>query len=69
MEINDIDINKILISNKPPFGKQRLKYFIGYIDSEIIRPLCVFRPQIIIYKINCDENRRIYFLIKDKNFY
>ena len=29
-----------------------------------IRRLCVFYPQIIIYKINFDETRRIYFLIK-----
>ena len=28
--INDIDINKILVSNKLPFGKHDFKYFIGY---------------------------------------
>ena len=25
--INDIDINKIVVSNKLPFGKQNFKYF------------------------------------------
>ena len=28
----------------------------------------MFYPQIIIYKRNFDENRRIYFLIKGKKF-
>ena len=67
--INKIDINKIVVSNKLPFGKQGLKYFIGYKDSEKIRTSCIFHPQMIIHKINFDENRRTYFLIeKEKNF-
>ena len=48
--INDIDINKIVVSNKFRFGIQDFKYFIGYKDSEKIRPLWILRPQIIIYK-------------------
>ena len=32
--IKDIDINKIVVSNKFPFGKQDVKYFIGYKDLE-----------------------------------
>ena len=31
--INDMDMNKIVVSNKLPFGKQDFKYFIGYKDS------------------------------------
>ena len=46
--INDIDINKNIVSNKLPYGKQDFKYFIGYKDSEKIRPLCIFLPQMII---------------------
>ena len=45
--LNDIDINKIVASNKLPFGKQDFKYFIGYKDSEKFRPLHI------------DKNRRI----------
>ena len=33
VKINDIDTNKIVVSNKLPFGKQDLKYFIVYKDS------------------------------------
>ena len=65
--INDID-NKIVVSNKVPFGEQDFKYFIGYKDSEKIRPLCIFHPQMITYKKFFDENRQIYFFIEKKRF-
>ena len=32
--INEIDINKIAISNKFSFGKQDFKYFNGYKDNK-----------------------------------
>ena len=34
ISIDGIDINKIVVSNKFPFGKQDFKYFIGYKDNE-----------------------------------
>ena len=40
--IDDIDVNKILISKKEPYRtKSSYKYFIGYNDNDVIRPLCV----------------------------
>ena len=32
--INNIDINKILVSNKVSFGKRLFKYFIGFKDAK-----------------------------------
>ena len=55
ISISDIDINKIVVSNEFRLGKQDFKHFIGYKDSERIRPLCIFRPQVIIHKRNFDE--------------
>ena len=66
ISINDIDINKIVLSNKLPFGKQDFKYFIGYKDAEKIRPLCIFHPKMNIYKRDFDKTRCMYFL---KKFY
>ena len=41
-KIEDIDINKILVSKKESCGKQNsLEYFIGYNDDDVIRPLCI----------------------------
>ena len=39
--IDRIDVNKILVSKKEPYGKNNsLIYFIGYNDNDVIRPLC-----------------------------
>ena len=38
--IDDIDVNKILVSKKEQYGEySSFKYFIGYNDNNIIRPL------------------------------
>ena len=36
--IKNIDINKIVVSNKVSFGKKGFKYFINYKDAKKIRP-------------------------------
>ena len=41
-KIDDIDVNKILVSKKDPYGtKNSFKYFIGYNDNDVIRTLCI----------------------------
>ena len=40
--ITNIDINKIVVSNKVCFGKKGFEYFIGYKDAKKIRPLGYF---------------------------
>ena len=38
--IDDIDVNKILVSKKEQYGEcNSFKYFIGYNDNNVIRPL------------------------------
>ena len=49
-QIDDIDANKILVSKKEPYDtKNTLKYFIGYNDNDVIRPLCLRLPQMTGY--------------------
>ena len=44
--ISDIDINKILVSKKEQYGKHNsFRYFIGYNDNYVIRPLYLFLSQ------------------------
>ena len=65
--IEDIDVNNILVSKKEPYGtKSSLKYFIGYIDNDIIRPLCIRLPQMTGYARKFDENATMSFIVKDK---
>ena len=56
--VNDIDVNKILISKEVVYGtKHSLKYFIRYIDvDDVIRPLCLKFPQIIGYLKEFDDS-------------
>ena len=67
--INNIDINKIVVSNKFTFGKQDFKYFNGYKDNKEIRPLCIFFPEMSIYKRYSDKTKCMYFMIKDEKIF
>ena len=65
--IDDIDVNKILVSKKEPYGnKNSLKYFIGYNDNNIIRPLCIRLPQMTGYARKFDENATMSFRVNHK---
>ena len=50
-------------SNKFPFGKQDFEYFNGYKE---IRRLCIYFPEMCIYKRYSDQSKCIYFMIKDE---
>ena len=50
--IDDINVNKILVSKEEPYGiKNSFKYFIGHDDNDVIRPLCINLPQMIENKV------------------
>ena len=68
ISINEIDINKIVVSKKFPFCKQVFKYFIDYKDNKNIKPLCLFFPEMNAYRIDLDEQECMSFLRKDKEF-
>ena len=61
--IDDIDVNKILVSKKEQYGKYNsFKYFIGYNDNDVIRPLCLKLSQMTGYINEFDEDKN-----KNKN--
>ena len=56
--INDIDVNKILVSKKEQYGKYNsFKYFIGYNDNDVIRPLYLGLSQMTDYINTFDEDK------------
>ena len=66
LSLSDIDFNKILVSKKESYGrKNSSKYFIGYNDDDVIRPLCIMLPQIIGYVKQFDSNKTMSFKISD----
>ena len=64
--INDIDVNKILVSKKEQYGKYNsFKYFIGY-NYNVIRPLYLFISQTTGYINKFDKNKiTMSLMIKD----
>ena len=67
--IDDLDVNKILLSKKEPYDtKNALKYFIGYNENDVIRPLCLRLPKMTDYAKKINENTTIPFRVNSKQF-
>ena len=67
LKIEDIDINKIFVSKKESYGtKNATKYFIGYIDNDEIKPICIRLPQMIGYVKHFDANKVMSFKVTVK---
>ena len=65
--IDDIDFNKILVSKKESYGKKNsFKYFIGYIDNDVIRALCIRLPKMTGYFKKFNENATMSFRVNNK---
>ena len=59
-KIDDIHVKKILVSKEEPYGAKNLfKYFIGYNDNDVIRPLCIKLSQMTGYVRKYDGNTRL----------
>ena len=64
--LNDVDVNKILVSKKESYGtKNSSKYFIRYSDGNVIRPLCIILAQMIGYVKHFDSNKTMSFKVSD----
>ena len=65
-KIEDIDANKILVSKNESYSKKNSsKYFTGYNDDDVIRPLCIKLPQMIGYVKSFDSNKTMSFKVSD----
>ena len=66
--IDDIDVNKILVSKNEQYSKNNsFKYFIGYNDNDVIRPLYLFISQTTGYINKFEKNKiAMSLMVKDK---
>ena len=66
IDLNLINADQIVVSDKFKHSDDGFKYFIGYKESEIVKPLYIILPQMTAY-IKCFENdgKNISFIIKD----
>ena len=66
IDFMSVNVNQIVVSDKFKHNNEGFKYFIGYQEGEIVKPLCIILPQMSGY-IEYFENggKDISFFIKD----
>ena len=66
IDLDSVDTNNIVVSDKFRHSEESFKYFIGYQEDEIVKPLCNILPQMNAY-IKYFENggKNMSFLIKN----
>ena len=66
IDLDSVNTDKIVVSDKFKHSEEGFKYFTGYQEDEIIKPLCIILPQMngyIKYFENAGKNMS--FLIKN----
>ena len=63
-----VNVDQIVISDKFKHSDEGFKYFIGYQEDEIVKPLCIILPQMGGY-IKYFENggKDMSFFVRDDN--
>ena len=66
IELALVDTDKIVVSEKFRHSEEGFKYFIGYQEDEIVKPLCIILPQMNGYKKYFDNGgKNMSLLIKN----
>ena len=67
--LNSVDLSKIVVSSKWKISDAKCKYFCGYLNNDVIQPLCVILPQMRGYvKYFDDVGKNMSFVTDDKKF-
>ena len=61
-----VNVDQIVVSDKFKHNNEGFKYFIGYLEDELVKPLCIILPQVSGYiKYFEIRDKDMSFLIKD----
>ena len=67
--LDSVDLSKIVVSSRWRLNDTIYKYFWGYLNNDVIKPLCVILPQMSGYIKYFDNGRKIcHFLQMIKKF-
>ena len=68
IDLMSVNVDQIVVSDKFKHSDEGFKYFIGYQEDEIVKPLCIILPQMSGY-IKYFENggKSMSFIVKDDN--
>ena len=68
--LDSVDLSKIVVSSRWKLNDTTYKYFCGYINNDVIKPLCVILPQMIVYIEYFDNGEKnMSFVTDDKKVY
>ena len=45
ISLDSVDLDKIVVSSKWKINETTYKYLCGYLDNDVIQPLCIILPQ------------------------
>ena len=61
--LHSVDLSKIVVSNKWKINDTTYKYFCGYLNNDVIQPLCIILPQMSRYIKYFDDGGKICHLL------
>ena len=65
IDLMSVNIDQIVVSDKFKHSDKGFKYFIGYQEYEIVKPLCIILPQMSGYiKYFEKSNKNMSFLLE-----
>ena len=68
--LDSVDLSKIVVSSRWKLNDTTYKYFCGYLNNDVIKPLCVILPQMNGYiKYFDDGGKNMSFVTGDKKVY
>ena len=68
--LDSVDLSKIVVSSKWKLNDTTSKYFCGYLNNDVIKPLCVILPQMNGYiKYFDDGGKNMSFVTDDEKVY
>ena len=68
--LDSVDLSKIIVSSRWKIDDTKYKYFCGFLNNDVIQPLCVILPQINGYiKYFEDGGKNMSFVTDDKEVY
>ena len=70
ISLDSVDLSKIVVSNKWKINDTTYKYLCGYLNNDVIQPLCVILPQMNGYiKYFDDGGKNMSFVTDDEEAY
>ena len=68
--LDSVDLSKIIVSSRWKLNDTTYKYFCGYLNNDVIKPLCVILPQMNGYiKYFDDGGKNMSFVADDEKVY